>query len=135
VVLEITERTHLDRVPELAERIDRLRGLGYRLAVDDLGAGYAGFTSFVQLNPEFVKIDMSLIRNLHGSHSKQALVSSILDLCRGMHVRVVAEGVETEDEMRELVRLEADLLQGYLLGRPAKNFLPIASEVPGGTCQ
>jgi EAL domain-containing protein (putative c-di-GMP-specific phosphodiesterase class I) len=131
VVLEVTERTHLDRVPELAERIDRLRALGYRLAVDDLGAGYAGFTSFVRLNPEFVKIDMSLIRDLHGSESKRALVSSILDLCRGMHVRVVAEGVETEDEMRELVRLEADLLQGYLLGRPAKGFHPIAGEVPG----
>jgi EAL domain-containing protein (putative c-di-GMP-specific phosphodiesterase class I) len=52
-----------------------------------------------------------------------------------MHVRVVAEGVETENEMRELVRLEADLLQGYLLGRPAKDFLPIASEVPGGNCR
>jgi EAL domain-containing protein (putative c-di-GMP-specific phosphodiesterase class I) len=128
VVLEVTERAHLDRVPDLAQRIGRLRGLGYRLAIDDLGDGYAGLTSFVQLNPEFAKIDMSLIRDLHHSEPKQALVRSILELCRGMGIRVVAEGVETGDEMRELVRLDADLLQGYFLGRPGKDFAPVAPD-------
>ena len=128
VVLEVTERAHLDGVPELAGRIGRLRALGFRLAVDDLGAGYAGLTSFVQLNPEFVKIDMSLIRDLHHSEPKQALVRSILELCRGMGIRVVAEGVETGDEMRELARLDADLLQGYFLGRPGKDFAPAAPD-------
>jgi len=128
VVLEVTERAHLDRVPDLAGRIDRLRALGYRLAVDDLGAGYAGLATFVQLNPEFAKIDMFLVRDLHLSEPKQALVRSILELCRGMGIRVVAEGVETGDEMRELVRLGADLLQGYFLGRPGKDFLPPAPD-------
>jgi EAL domain-containing protein (putative c-di-GMP-specific phosphodiesterase class I) len=128
VVLEVTERVHLDRVPELARRIGRLRALGFRLAIDDLGEGYAGLTSFVQLNPEFAKIDMSLIRDLHHSEPKQALVRSILELCRGMGIRVVAEGVETGDEMRELVRLDADLLQGYFLGRPGKDFAPVAPD-------
>lgn len=128
VVLEVTERAHLDSVPDLGGRIGRLRALGYRLAVDDLGAGYSTLTAFVQLNPEFAKIDMSLVRELHRSETKQALVRSILELCRGMGVRVVAEGVEKAEEMKALAKLDADLFQGYLLGRPRKDFLPIAPE-------
>jgi EAL domain-containing protein (putative c-di-GMP-specific phosphodiesterase class I) len=125
VVLEVTERATLDSVPDLSRRIARLRALGYRLAVDDLGAGYAGLTAFVRLNPEYAKIDMSLVRELHLSEPKQALVRSILELCRGMGIRVVAEGVETTSELRALVRLKADLIQGYLLGRPAREFSPL----------
>jgi EAL domain-containing protein (putative c-di-GMP-specific phosphodiesterase class I) len=125
VVLEVTERTTLDSVPDLSRRMVRLRALGYRLAVDDLGAGYAGLTAFIRLNPEFAKIDMSLVRDLHLSEPKQALVRSILDLCRSMGIRVVAEGVETASELRALGRLEADLVQGYLLGRPASEFRPM----------
>jgi EAL domain-containing protein (putative c-di-GMP-specific phosphodiesterase class I)/ActR/RegA family two-component response regulator len=125
VVLEVTERATLDSVPDLSRRIARLRALGYRLAVDDLGAGYAGLTAFVRLNPEYAKIDMTLVRELHLSEPKQALVRSILELCRGMGIRVVAEGVETMSELRALVRLEADLIQGYLLGRPGREFSPL----------
>lgn len=128
VVLEVTERAHLDPVVDLGGRIGRLRALGYRLAVDDLGAGYSTLTAFVQLNPEFAKIDMFLVRELHRSETKQALVRSILELCRGMGIRVVAEGVESAAELQALARLDADLLQGYLLGRPGKDFLPIAPE-------
>jgi EAL domain-containing protein (putative c-di-GMP-specific phosphodiesterase class I) len=128
IVIEVTERAHLDSVPDLGSRIDRLRGLGYRLAVDDLGAGYSTLTAFVRLNPEFAKIDMFLVRDLHRSEAKQALVRSLLALCREMGIRVVAEGIENADEMQALSKLDADLFQGYFLGRPVKDFLPIAPE-------
>jgi len=125
VVLEVTERARLDQVAALQDRIRRLRSLGYRLAVDDLGAGYAGLTSFVQLEPEFVKIDMTLIRDVHLSGTKQRLLRSTFDVCRELGIRVVGEGVETRQELHELLRLGADLLQGYLFGRPAEDFCSV----------
>ncbi len=120
VVLEVTERAHLDEIEGLEDRVAALRGMRYRLALDDLGAGYAGLTSFVRLNPEFVKVDMALIRGIHLSEPKQILWRSTRDLCREMAVEVIAEGVETADEYRTLSELGADLLQGYFLGQPAE---------------
>lgn len=121
VVLEVTERVQLDEVDDLDGRITALRSLGYRLALDDLGAGYAGLQSFIQLNPDFVKIDMSLTRGLDQSEPKRALVRSALQLCGEMSVLSVVEGVETKEELRALAGIGADLLQGYLFGRPAEN--------------
>src|SRR3954469_6469032 len=80
VVLEITERAALDRIHELGTRVTRLRELGYRIAIDDLGAGYAGLTSFAQLEPEVVRVDMSLVPGIDASAVKQKLVRSIIAL-------------------------------------------------------
>ena len=98
VVLEITERAALDRIHELQLRVTRLRALGYRIAIDDLGAGYAGLTSFAQLEPEVVKVDMSLVRGIDGSPMKQKLVRSIISLCTELDIQLVAEGIETPGE-------------------------------------
>lgn len=123
VVLEITERMTLASVADLPERLQRLRNLGYRLAVDDLGAGYAGLSSFSELKPDIVKLDMSLIRDLDACRTKQSIVGSILDVCRrDLDTRVVCEGVETEAELKALRRLGADLLQGYLFAQPTRHF-------------
>lgn len=122
VVLEITERATLDGVTDVRGRLARLRELGFRIAVDDLGAGYAGLTSFAHLEPDVVKLDMSLIRDVHRIPTKQKLVRSMAALCHDMDVMVVAEGVETEDECRTLVECGCDLLQGYLFARPDRPF-------------
>jgi EAL domain-containing protein (putative c-di-GMP-specific phosphodiesterase class I) len=117
----------LERVPELDERVRALRALGYRLAVDDLGAGYAGLSSFVRLSPEFVKIDPSLTRDIDRSTEQQTLMRSTLDLCRCMSVGTVVEGVETGAELRTLSLLGAELLQGYRFGAPGSAFPAVAS--------
>ncbi len=98
MVLEITERAALDRIHELQSRVTRLRALGYRIAIDDLGAGYAGLTSFAQLEPEVVKVDMSLVRGIDSSAVKQKLVRSIIALCTELGIQLVAEGIETPAE-------------------------------------
>jgi EAL domain-containing protein (putative c-di-GMP-specific phosphodiesterase class I) len=120
VVLEITERAALDQIHELGTRVTRLRSLGYRLAIDDLGAGYAGLTSFAQLEPEVVKVDMSLVRGIDASPVKQKLVRSIVALCTELGIRMVAEGIETAAERDMLVGLGGDLCQGYLFAKPGR---------------
>ena len=120
VVLEITERASLATSPELTDRLARLRALGFRIAVDDIGAGYSGLTSFTELMPEVVKIDMSLVRDVHVSALKQRTIAALCRLCHEVGALVVGEGVETVEERDCLVGLGCDLLQGYLIGRPSK---------------
>jgi EAL domain-containing protein (putative c-di-GMP-specific phosphodiesterase class I)/CheY-like chemotaxis protein len=121
VILEITERTSLTSSPELEARLARLRKLGFRIAVDDIGAGYSGLSSFTDLMPEVVKIDMSLVRDVHANPRKQRTIAALCRLCHEEPgCLVVGEGVETVEEQRCLIDLGCDLLQGYLLGRPSR---------------
>jgi EAL domain-containing protein (putative c-di-GMP-specific phosphodiesterase class I)/CheY-like chemotaxis protein len=125
VVYEVTERASLHIVKDLPGRLRALRSAGFRIAVDDLGAGYAGLASFGQLDPEVVKLDMSLIRDIDKQPRLQRLVQSMLTACAGeAEILVVCEGVETAEERDCLVELGADLLQGYFFGRPGPGFAP-----------
>jgi EAL domain-containing protein (putative c-di-GMP-specific phosphodiesterase class I) len=124
VVLEITERAALDDITETKHRASELRQRGFKLAIDDLGAGYAGLTSFATLEPEVVKLDMSLIRNIETSPVKRQIVESMTKLCRDLDMRVVAEGIETTSELACIIDLGCDYLQGYLLGRPGPALVP-----------
>ncbi|MFO0563418.1 MAG: EAL domain-containing protein [Polyangiales bacterium] len=118
VVLELTERASLEGIEDVEKRLAQLRSLGYRIAVDDLGAGYAGLSYFTQVKPDIVKIDMSLTRAIDSNAVKQRVVSSICGLAKELAIIVVAEGIETMDEYRCVARYGADLVQGYLIGKP-----------------
>lgn len=122
VVLEITERAALDQIGDLMPRLAQLRAMGYRIAIDDLGAGYAGLTSFAQLEPEVVKVDMSIVRGVERSGTKQKLIASIVSLCRDLKIDLIAEGIETVAERDTIIGLGGDLFQGYLYARPGKPF-------------
>jgi EAL domain-containing protein (putative c-di-GMP-specific phosphodiesterase class I) len=115
---EITERAALERVKDVQERTTRLRSLGYRIAIDDLGEGYSGLTSFAHLEPEAVKLDMSLIRGIEKVPMKRKLVRAMTTLCRELDARLIAEGVETIAERDTIIELGGDLLQGFLFARP-----------------
>lgn len=122
VVLEITERSSLDEVKDVRARIALLREMGFRIALDDLGAGYAGLASFTLLEPEIVKLDMKLVRDVHTSKTKQKVIRSMTSLSKDMGMIVVAEGVETVEERDTLLSLDCDLLQGYLFSKPGAPF-------------
>lgn len=122
VILEVTERASLHSVKDVRSRVSMLRDVGYRIAVDDLGAGYAGLSSFADLEPEVVKLDMSLVRDVDTSPTKQKLVRSMTSLCHDLGIQVVTEGVETSSERDCLVDLGTDLMQGYLFARPSRPF-------------
>jgi EAL domain-containing protein (putative c-di-GMP-specific phosphodiesterase class I)/CheY-like chemotaxis protein len=124
VVLEITERTGLDEVAA-PRRVAMLRKLGYRIAVDDLGAGYAALGALATIEPEIVKLDMSLIRGVDENPTKRRVVGAIATLCRELGSRVVAEGVETVGERDSVIDAGVELIQGYLLAKPARGFQPV----------
>jgi EAL domain-containing protein (putative c-di-GMP-specific phosphodiesterase class I) len=122
VVLEITERASLHHIRDVQSRIAKLREMGFRIAVDDLGAGYAGLTSFAQLEPEVVKLDMSLVRNVHKQPTKQTLVRTMISMCHELGMQVVAEGIETPEERDVIIECGCDLMQGYLFAKPGPAF-------------
>lgn len=122
VVLEITERASLGKIENIRKTVAELRERGFRIAVDDLGAGYAGLTSFALLEPEIVKLDMTLVRDIDSSPVKRKLVGSMTALCRDMGLLIVCEGVETTAEYDTLIALGCDLYQGYLFARPGRAF-------------
>jgi EAL domain-containing protein (putative c-di-GMP-specific phosphodiesterase class I) len=126
VVLEVTERASLASVPDVRARLDRLRALGFRIALDSLGSGYAGLASFTTLNPTFVKYDMSLVRGVDSSPTRRKVISAMTALFAETGVNVVAVGVETESECRTLVELGVDLMQGHLLTWPGPMSISLA---------
>ena len=123
VVLEITERTSLDGIDRLVDRVAELREIGYGIAVDDLGGGFNRMNHLTPLDTDFVKLDMSLVRDVDSHPVKQRLVSSVIGVCKDSGVRVIGEGVETAAEARVLAELGCDYVQGYLIARPAPAFV------------
>lgn len=124
VVLAITEHAGLDQIPDLSARLARLRGLGYRIALDDLGSGYAGLASLIQVEPDVVKLDMSLVRGIDHSSLMQRVRRTAANLCREINVRMVGEGVETRAERDCAVAHGGDLFQGFFFARPSPGFAP-----------
>jgi EAL domain-containing protein (putative c-di-GMP-specific phosphodiesterase class I) len=122
VVLEITERSSLDGAGDLRYRVTELRELGFRVAIDDLGGGHARMGALALSDTDFVKLDMSLVRDVDQHPVKRRLVRSVVEMCRDQQIQVIGEGVETEAEARTLTELGCDLLQGYLIARPAPAF-------------
>ena len=123
VVLELTERAALDQIPDLSNRMVTMRSYGFRFALDDVGAGYAGLGSFTVLDPDIVKLDPVLIRDVDGSPVKRRLVLAMTKLCSDLGMQVVAEGVESTSERDCLVELGCDLMQGFLFARPSDTML------------
>ncbi len=123
VVLEITERTSLEGQIDLRYRVAELRELGFHIAIDDLGGGHARMGTFTPLDTDFVKLDMSLVRDVDKHQLKQRLIRSVTQLCREQGTQVIGEGVETEAEAQVLFDLGCDLLQGYVIARPGPPFV------------
>lgn len=122
VTLEITERAPLPPLDTLLPKLARLRRAGYQIAIDDLGAGYSGLSNFAWLEPEVIKLDMSIVRGIESSGVRQKLARAMIALSRELGCQFVAEGVETAAERDVLVSLGCDLFQGYLFALPGPAF-------------
>lgn len=126
VVIEITEAEDMD---EKATEIKRsLLGFSGMFALDDYGSGYNSELMLLTLHPKFVKIDLSIVRNINKSHDKQRIVSHITEYAHERDMLIVAEGVETAEELDTLLDLKVDLMQGYYLAKPAAEPSEISPE-------
>jgi EAL domain-containing protein (putative c-di-GMP-specific phosphodiesterase class I) len=119
VVLEITEHTTVEDYAKLHEVLRPLRERGMRLSIDDAGAGYSSFRHILRLRPDFIKLDISLTRDIDSDRGRRALAAALIGFARETGAELIAEGVETESELATLRKLGVHKAQGYLLGRPA----------------
>ncbi len=122
LVLEITERTAIDDFEAFGRELDRLRRQGFLVAIDDVGTGYSSLQRISEVQADFLKIDISLIKNIHQSLIKQDLVHSLLRVASRTRARVIAEGIEREEEYQALRTCGVRFGQGFYFARPAPAF-------------
>jgi EAL domain-containing protein (putative c-di-GMP-specific phosphodiesterase class I) len=118
VVVEVTEHAIVQEYDALLRALGGLRELGVRLAVDDAGAGFASFRHVLELSPEIIKLDIHLTRGVHNDSSRQALVRSLVSFAGEVGSTLVAEGIETPEDMQTLCDAQVPFGQGYLFARP-----------------
>lgn len=119
IIFEVTEGEQIADRPHLVNIFEEYRRFGFHTAIDDFGAGYAGLNLLAAYQPDLVKIDMDLVRDIDTSVAKQAIVDGIVGICKALNVRVLAEGIETTAERDCLRRAGISLMQGYLFCKPA----------------
>ena len=122
VVLEVSEHAPADQLDGLVAQASKLRSAGFRIAIDDLGTGPSGLSTFGRLTPEFTKLDRSILAGLDSDPKKEKIVRAMYAMCAVLGVPIIAEGVETPGERQALIALGADLAQGNEFGAPANSF-------------
>lgn len=124
IVFEITENEQLVDKQHLKEIMLEYKRQGFKTAIDDFGAGYSGLGFLAEFQPDIIKLDMAIIRNIHQDRVRLAIVEGILSLCRSLGMVAIAEGVESQEEYLQLRSLGVELFQGYWFARPAFEALP-----------
>ena len=119
VILEITEMEHLQDPDQLRSILRRYSSQGLRTAIDDFGAGFAGLTMLAGFQPDILKIDLALTRDIHIRPTSQAIVRGVTQICRDLNIQVIAEGVEEECQVDTLLGLGIRYMQGNYFGQPA----------------
>ncbi|MDR2581407.1 MAG: GGDEF domain-containing protein [Fibromonadaceae bacterium] len=126
IVFEITERVAIADPNTFLNLIEHYREQNYVIAIDDVGSGYSGLNAINSIMPDIIKLDRSLIRDVDKDETKRFLCKAMIDFCKNVGIKMVAEGIETEEELQTLIKLDVEYGQGYFLGVPRKSFANIA---------
>ncbi len=129
IIFEITERNSVADMVGFKGTIAHYKDQNYKIAVDDAGAGYSGLNLISDINPHFIKLDMQLIRNIDSDNMKSALVRSMVELSHISNISLIAEGVETKEELITLINLGVQYAQGYFLQKPSDSLQAISTDV------
>lgn len=126
IVIEITEAEHMDM--ELIRKKSRVEDFSGMFALDDYGSGYNSEINLLELHPKFVKVDISIVRNVDQDANKQQIIRNIVEYGHRRDMLIIAEGLETEEELKKTLELGVDLLQGYFLARPGETPPAVSGE-------
>jgi len=129
IVFEITENSAVDDYETFKAALENYKSQGYKIAIDDMGVGYSCLEMLSQTQPYFLKIDIGIIRNIDKNKFNQALVRSFATLAKTTNMKLIAEGIETEAELRTLIELKIYAGQGFFLQKPAGEFLNLPKNV------
>jgi EAL domain-containing protein (putative c-di-GMP-specific phosphodiesterase class I) len=120
VVFEITERSSIADFGSVKRALEHYRSQGYQIAIDDVGAGYSSLQSIVELRPDYLKVDRSIIQNIHLDDMKEHILLTLIQLAAKMGISIIAEGIEQKEELAKVRDMGVHYAQGYLLGSPAE---------------
>lgn len=129
IVIEISEQYELDDYPLIKQATAHYRQIGCEIAIDDLGAGYAGLRAWEEIRPDYVKVDRHFIDGIDIDKTKQAFVQSIAQIADGLDCKVIAEGIETVEQLNTVKQIGLVAGQGFFLGRPSRNFITVLPDI------
>lgn len=129
IIFEITEKTSIDDYRSFRKVLDNYTSQGYKIALDDTGSGYSGLKLLAETRPQFVKIDMDLVRDIDKDSLKHALMKAFYEFSLATHIKIIAEGIETVDELNTLIDIGIPYGQGYFMQKPAPEFLELPPAV------
>ena len=124
IVIEVTERQRIEDEVGFVEAVNHYKTQNYQIAIDDMGSGYSGLKRVCMLSPNYIKLDMDLIRDVHKNPTKLALIKGLVDFSVNSGTMLIAEGIETKKELEVLISLGVQYGQGFYLGMPEKNLHP-----------
>jgi len=125
VCFEITERTYIKNFTRLSSDLGYFKSKGVKIGLDDVGEGYASLKAIAELKPEFIKVDMDLVRNINSDEVKNILMRVIIELAKKINTALIAEGIETEEEKNTLIASGVEYGQGFLFALPSENIDPL----------
>ncbi|MDU5723522.1 MAG: EAL domain-containing protein [Clostridium butyricum] len=129
IIFEITERNDIKNMNRFKDAINFYNSKNSKIAMDDVGSGYSGLNLLCNIKPQYLKLDNQLIRNIDKDKTKQALVTSMYDFSKVTNSILIAEGIETEDELRTLINIGIKYGQGYFIQRPSEEILEISDNI------
>lgn len=124
IIFEITEGEKIEDKTHVREIVEYYKAKGFKTAIDDFGAGYAGLNLLAEIQTDIIKLDMALIRHIDHDRIRQAIVKGIIQVCRELSITIIAEGIETQDELKALQDFGIELFQGYYFAKPGFQCLP-----------
>ncbi len=119
IVFEVVESEYIDDYNHLARILNYYREKGYKTALDDVGSGYATLSEFNILKTDYIKIDMDVVQKAHKSEAEHNYIRQIIKLKHENKVKIIAEGIETQETLDYITKMDVDLLQGYYFGKPS----------------
>src|SRR5690606_7735348 len=118
IVFEITERSSIEDFSAAKAVLNHYRNQGYQIAIDDAGAGYSSLQAIAELQPDYIKVDRSLIHNIHREKVKEYILETFVTFAGKLNIRLIAEGIQQFEDLNKLIRMGIHFGQGYLLGYP-----------------